>query len=766
MPIGTGEMDASPRSEAFPCYADVIVPRGPNRSFTYFIPSALRTRLTVGQRVTIPFRSTIVAGVVTALHHELPSGIEKRHLKEIHALTSEEPDAGLSRAQLELSRWLSERFLAPWGQCVKLVAQAIPSRKTSTKWSITPEGRQSLNGSHRLSPDRRRMLERLARRPSGLSWETLKRGFGQSALRVRAALARRGLIAPREIPPPTLGATAVRLRSERHRPAFSEPCGDGSESGKQNPAPLPPDIRRLWDSEKSETVVLQAGREERLNILLQAITETLGRKRRVLVLTGEVSRAQELAGILTRVGITDVLLFHGDLSPREKAFVWQLAASDSVNVVVGTRSGACMPVQDLGLVWVEGEEDAALKEEQSPRYHAREIARRRAQLDRAVLVLASAHPSLESLHAGLRGHARPWSVPADRKRISVEAIDLRQFPGGTFISPPVIESIRAALTERELVVLFLNRRGYASLLHCRACGEAPSCPACGMALRFHKQHAILMCHSCGCKRGVPDTCPACQAARLEPLGAGTERVEEILRRHFPQSRIGRMDRETIRRGAQAKAFLSLARGGDIDVIIGTQMLFVHGEMPSAGLVVVLNADVGLHLPDFRSAEQAYHGLQDAVSLLDTKRSGTCLIQTYLPHHHAVQSVVHDNPSLFIDTELAFREALAYPPFAHLIRLDVSGTSERHVKFAAERWAAVLRGKVSTEAGAGISVSILGPAPAPRPRLRGRYYWRLLVRSPSQGELLKVVRNSLSDVEKLPRSGGIRCSIDVDPVTML
>ena len=275
-------------------------------------------------------------------------------------------------------------------------------------------------------------------------------------------------------------------------------------------------------------------------------------------------------------------------------------------------------------------------------------------------------------------------------------------------------------------------------------------------------------------------CPACQAVSLEPVGAGTERVEEVLRQYFPHIRLGRLDGDAIRRRSQAEALLTLARAGDIDVIVGTRMLFLHRTLPRAGLVAVLNADAGLHIPDFRSAEAAYHTLQDALSLSDAKGQGKVMVQTYLPRHHAIEALVHDDPSLFLDTELAFREALQYPPFTHLVRLDVSGTSERHVRLAAERWAATLQRLIESESrssertssspsshGETIisrSVSILGPAPAPR--LRRRYHWRLLARSPSQDDVLRVVRQSLPEVERLSRSGDVRCSVDVDPVTML
>ena len=749
-----------------PLYADVIVPRGLSRAFTYLIPPAIRGTLAVGWRVVVPFRATTVPAVVIALHSKLPPGVQRQHVREIQSMVNGGSDAGLSAMQLQLSRWLSERYLAPWGQCIKIVSPPsdLPARPR-TKWVITPEGRDFLTSSEKVLPDGRGMLERLARRPSGLSWRTLRRSEGDSAERARAALLRRGLIAEREataVAAPGCSPGPSRLTMPPLPPL--EPVRARNAPTWQPPAPFLAHIRQLLDSGQLGIVVLHAFRLDRMNALLRAVHETLHRKRRVLILTGEVSRAREIAETLTHVGIGHVYLFHGNLPTREKALVWQAMRSDETTVVVGTRSASCTPVQGLGLVWVEEEEDPALKEEQLPRYHAREIARRRAQLDQAVLVLASAHPSLESVHAAKTGQAALWSVPVNKDEVSVEVVDLRRFPAGTVVSPPVVDGIRTALAERTLVILYLNRKGYASLLQCRACGESPSCPACSLALRFHKRTGSLICHYCGYRITVPDVCPACHAVRLAPVGAGTERVEEVLRQHFPHIRVGRMDGEAIRRGAQAEALLALARAGEIDVVVGTQMLFLYREIPRAGLVAVLYADAGLHMPDFRAAEHTYHALQEALSLSEANGRGRLIIQTYLPCHHAIQAVTQRNQSVFTDTELAFRQALHYPPFTHLVRLDVSGTSERHVKFAAERWAAALQGAQGVK-NCG-SVSVLGPAPAPMPRLRNRYHWQLLVRSDSQEEVLRVVRKTLPGMERLPRSGGIQCSVDVDPLIML
>jgi primosomal protein N' (replication factor Y) len=765
--------------DAFPVYADVIVPRGPNRPFTYLIPVELRSILSLGRQVLVPFRSASVPAVVVGLHRALPAGIRIQHIKSILSVAGAESNGTLSTGQLQLSGWLSERFLAPWGQCVKLVS--VPGRvptRSQLKWMITPAGQQLLSSPGKLSVDQRNMLERLARRSSGLAWRTLKRSGGLSAVRVRTSLVRRGLM--KEVQYVGLPAREDPIGRPPAASRFFSGTIHGHESWTRQAGLVFPDrILSLWESEQAGAVLFQAGGKDRLNALIQVAEHTLQRKRRVLIVAGQIRRAQELAEALIQVGIKDVCLFHGELSARQKRLAWHEMESDDIRVLVGTRSAVCAPMRDLGLVWVEGEEDAALKEEQTPRYHAREVARMRAESDRAVLVLASAHPSLESMHAAMTGKAVLHSAPGRRQPVTVQIIDLRRFPAGTLVTPPVIDGIRTALAERRLVIAVLNRKGYASLLLCQACGETPSCPACSLALRFHKRSGRLICHSCGHMHEVPDTCPTCHAAKLQPIGAGTERAEELLLHHFPHIRVARMDSEVIRRRSQAEALLALSRAGEIDVLIGTRMLFAHIGTVRAGLVAVLNADAGLHMPDFRSAEQTYHDLQDALSLVEENGHGTMLVQTHLPHHHAVEAVARDRPSLFIDTELSFRQALHYPPFTHLVRLDVSGTSERQVRHAAERWAAALQRVIesgtrcadpSSSSGMGLScrrpVSVMGPAPAPVPRLRRRYHWRLLVRSPSQEEVLNVVGATLVDMERHPRSGDLKWSIDVDPCAML
>lgn len=778
MPAHVSGTDKEAGWGAPPLYADVVVPRGPRRPFTYLIPSGLQGSVAVGQRVIVPFGASTVSAVVVGLRHHLPSALRARHLKPIQSSVTAGPGSGLFPAQLQLSRWLSERYLAPWGQCVRYVSPPAESEaKSRTKWFITPEGRRSLSIPAKLTIAERGLLERLAHRPSGVTWQTLKRAEGASADAARTALMRRKCILEQEVAGPS------RRRPTGGRPALlrsAPPDYPGWQEGasREASARFGAQLRRLSESGRFEMVVLQASFQDRMKVLVQAVHDTLHSKRRVLIVSGEVRRARDIGVILVQSGIEHVHLYHGSLPIRERGLAWQRMLDGQATVVVGTRSAAFSPVQDLGLVWVDGEEDVALKEEQAPRYHAREVARMRAQLDQAILVLASPHPSLECLHAAETGHATLWSIPADNGPAPIEAIDLRRVSGATLLSPRMVDGIRKALAGRALIVLYLNRKGYAALILCRSCGQAPSCPGCSLALRFHKKTGRLVCHYCGHQTGVPDVCPACRAAKLDPLGAGTERAEELLRQHFPHIRIGRIDGESTRQKKQRNALLDQIRAGEVDVIIGTQMLFLHGEIPPAGLVGVLYADAGLHMPDFRAAEHAYHALQDAVALARADGTGRVLIQTYFPDHHAIQAVVRHDESVFNEPELAFRRALHYPPFSHLVRLDVSGTSERHVKSAADRWATALRGAMagdnrspdgsvrSHDSAGDRVVAVLGPAPAPVPRLRKRYRWQLLVRSDSQKDLLRVVSHTLPGMEGFSRSGGIKLTVDVDPVAML
>lgn len=775
-----------------PAFAEVIVPRHLNRSFTYTIPERLRDHLQVGSRVWIPFGPSMLQGVVVSLSAQCSHGDEQDlatsgrvagRLREIASVIDETPEASLAPGLLTLTRLVSERYLAPWGQCVRLILPTLPTHKHSPRYLITEAGRKRQESAGRLASTARRVLTKLAGAPKGLTVTSLRRIVTGPVARTVRTLARRKWV--REIEQDRRGGQDSG--TEQRRSSASDMTSGGSPSQVHRPqeSAVVPSRELAWwdhlcralDTAEPRVFLLQAPAAQRLTYVIRATEETLARDRTVLILAPEVIRAAAIAE-LARARWGDLVeLFHSGLTPTKRGQVWRRIRAGTAGIVVGTRSAVFAPLGSLGLICVEDEEDSSFKEEAEPHYHAREVARMRAGQDKAVLLLGSAHPSLETVQAiGADGEALRISgdgvVPP-----AIQVVDLRQLPCGSVLTEPMLAGIRAALEAQAGVVLFLNRKGFAPALLCRDCGSAQQCPHCSVTLSFYKRAASLSCHSCGASVPVPEACTLCLAARLAPVGFGTERVEEEVRRLFPGARIGRLDRDTAPTAARADAIRRLASAGEFDILIGTQMLFQGTPLPAMGFVGLPHADAGLHLPDFRSAERTYHTLLDAVALARPgEAGGSIVLQTYLPAHHAIASVVSHNHSIFYDQELAFRKSVGYPPFTHLVSLRVSGKNAGLVREAAERWsgllkAALQRGSSGEEWPAphetlSSDVTILGPIPAAVARVRGRHRWQLLVKSVSAEIASLVVKRTLDVLEKRPGGSGLKFDVDVDPVEMV
>jgi len=514
-----------------------------------------------------------------------------------------------------------------------------------------------------------------------------------------------------------------------------------------------------------------------LRLLQQAVRLVLERGKTVLIIVGEAERAQWVAGLIRddETGIHPIC-FHGGLSDQLKAEMWDQIHRKVVRVVVGTRSAIFLPLTAIGAIWIEGEDDAALKEPQEPRYHARDVAWLRAQDEQAMLVLSSAHASLEA-RAAVKQHGIFLHTlkPSDAQP-NIQVVELRDHGRGTVLSQPLLQAIEQAIGRRAGVLLFLNRKGYAGALVCRDCGQVPRCPACCVALMYSRQAGHLLCSYCGEVAPLPETCGSCSGPRIQFIGQGTERVEEDAKRWFPHATVIRLDGDTMRRPAQAEALWRMVEQGKWDIIVGTQLLLRHGPLPTMGLVGIVQTDAGLSLPNFRSAERSYHTLLDAVSLADPAGTGgQVIVQTYLSSHHAIQAVAQNDESIFLSEELSHRTALGYPPMIHLIALLVSGTNEKMVHDAATAWVARLTGGSSPASAKSPSTSqsigrpehltVLGPVPSPVPKLRGRYRWHILVKSSEQEAGLEAVRITVKEMERTYQHRAIKFDIDVDPIEM-
>ncbi len=767
---------APSRTEPETLFADVIVPRHLAGPFTYTVPSSLRHTLRIGHRVLVPFGRSILEGAVVALSYVPPQGLDRARLKEIRSLQSEGATAEVSANLFQLSRQVAEAYVAPWGQCLRLVLPPMPKpRAPVVRFELTEQGRAACESRKPRSVKERALLTRLRNKPVTFRQSSRR---SASAVLLRDLKARGLVVEAQEIPPTSVAPFTQSIKQVNQgnvgitAPHTSEPAMLWAEP-----------LFEVMKGQGPTRVLVQASWTDRLRLLQRVIRLIFKRGQTILLIVGEAERAEWVAGLLRddEAGISPIC-FHSGLPDQLKAEMWNQIHQKIVHVVVGTRSAIFLPLTEIGAIWVEGEDDAALKEPQEPRYHARDVAWLRAQNEQAVLILSSAHPSLESRTAvEQRGIVIQKLMPPEA-RPNVQIFDLREHGRGTVLSRPLILAMGQAISRRAGVLLFLNRKGYAGALVCRDCGQAPRCPDCRVALMYSRHTSRLRCSYCGNATPLPETCASCSGPRMQLIGEGTERVEEDAKRWFPQATVIRLDGDTMRRPAQAEALWRRVEQREWDIIVGTQMLLRRGSLPAIGLVGIVQADAGLTVPNFQSAERTYHALLDAISLADPAGDGgQVIVQTHLSSHHAIQAVARNDESIFLSEELSHRRALGYPPSVHLIALLVSGTNDEMVHDAAVAWVTRLIarssptavGQVATAKTFSASQSInrpdglivLGPVPSPVPRLRGRYRWQILVKSSERDAGLEAVRATVKEMERTYQRRAMKFDIDVDPIEM-
>jgi primosomal protein N' (replication factor Y) len=737
--------------------------------FTYRVPPHLQGKVAVGSQVRVPFGQTDLVGLVMAM---TDGGLTERaqdarpfRLRDIHAVV-DDPDTGIPAELLHVARLVSEYYVSPQGQTLRLI---LPPPSSATKrYSLTESGRRMREASesfNTLPANAQRLVLKLSRRPHGLTLPTLRKTIDPGIGRSLSMLRRRGVVEAREDP------------SSTRRPNREAPSSTTPPPGTTTAPPTAEEA--LWwqrvmgalEAGHTDRVLLVAPPEERRARMIRAVDAALARGRQALVLVPDIATVEVVAALAHAQWGTRAGVFHGALTPAVRRERWHRIRAGSLPIVVGTRSAVFAPLTNIGVIWIDEEEDAALKEETEPHYHAREVGWMRADMNKAVMVLGSALPSLETLY---RGEAYPESENRQRDGMPpatfkmapppspiVDTVDLRACTSGTLLSESMASGIIAAVGAHTPAILFLNRKGFAPALLCRDCGNTPQCRECSVSLTFYKREGRLSCHYCGAMLPLPDTCPTCRAPKLEPRGIGTEAVEERVRRLVPLARIGRIDRDTCRTPAQAAALRRRFVEGELDVLIGTQMLLQGIAMSPVGFVGLVQADAGLHLPDFRAGEHTYRTLSQAVALCrDRARGGRVVLQTFLPTHYVIEAVATQNPARFYDQELAFRQALAYPPFSHLVSLQISGPSPERTQAAAKGWASALE-HMARRSG----LLMWGPIPCPVSRVRGRYRWQIVLKSDDLHAARRLVATTLPDMER-EWGRGLKFHVDVDPLAMI
>jgi len=484
-----------------------------------------------------------------------------------------------------------------------------------------------------------------------------------------------------------------------------------------------------------------------------------------LVLVPEVALGSQVVAAFRKRFSGRVGVLHSYLGVGERRRNWELASRGALDVVVGARSAVFAPLPNLRLIVVDEEHEPAYKQSEKLRYHGRDVAVRRAQLLGVPVLLGSATPSLESLANAARGKYRLLRLPkrVDQRPLpEVRVVDLRrEGEGGALLSRPLRAALEERLRRGEQAVLFLNRRGHSHYTQCRACGFTPGCPNCDITLTLHLAPNEWRCHYCDHRQPASARCPACQAPMLRFAGAGTQRAEREIAAAFPAARLLRLDTDVARvRGSTHEVLAAFARG-EADVLLGTQMIAKGLDFPRVTLVGVLDADVALHLPDFRAAERTFQLLVQVSGRAGRGAvAGEVFVQTCTPEHPAVAAAALNDERMFLDHELEQRREAGYPPFTRLATVLFSGRDEARVEEAATR----LREAIEGQAGAS-GVEVLGPAPQALARLKGQHRWHLLLKAKSATRLREVAALALEQADAA-RLGGVRVMADVDPVEVL
>ncbi len=494
-------------------------------------------------------------------------------------------------------------------------------------------------------------------------------------------------------------------------------------------------------------------------VYLRAVADTLTAGNQALYLVPEIALTAQVVGQLRERFGPNVAIMHSGLSEGERLRHWRRARNGDAPVVIGARSAVFAPLDNLGLIVVDEEHEGSYKQDSTPRYHLRDLAEFRATQSNATLVLGSATPSVESYYRAQSGEYRLLALTKRAVALrlpDVQVTDLREvFKEGkpSIIGPLLREELVETLARGEQVILFINRRAYAHSLLCRDCGHVPRCPNCSVSLTFHRGAKRLRCHHCGLNTRAPDTCPVCSSLRLRPLGLGTEKVEEVVRAEFPDVSVARLDRDIARRKGAVEEVFAKLREGEIQVLVGTQMIAKGLDFPNVTLVGVIAADTGLSVPDFRSTERTFQLLTQVSGRAGRRKPGKVVIQSFQPEHPAVRFAAAQDYLDFYFAEIAEREGANYPPFIKLVNVIATSTDNAAAEAAIRQF---------SEGVAGLpGIECVGPTDCPIGRLHGKWRKHVLLKV-EKGENLGEVERAREGI--LDRS--VQITIDVDPNSLL
>ncbi|MFL6374538.1 MAG: primosomal protein N' [Pyrinomonadaceae bacterium] len=747
-------------------FVEAVLPVPIRRSFTYRVPERLVGKIRIGARLRLPFGRRDLIGYAVNVLEELPAeaDVDETKIKDILEVLDDEPL--ITPEILDLTKWTADYYASFWGEMLKA---SLPAGINSEK--VRPRLRKAVRrvleasiparsadgaAPKALTDQQQRILDLLDKNGGEMLWTELQEMADVGASPINT-LAKRGLL---EIyvqdlhRDPLAGLklpeiTDLTLTGEQQT-AFDE-IASAVKAGEYKAFLL----HGITGSGKTE-------------VYIRAMRATLEQGRTAMMLVPEIALTQVFSRRLRSVFGTEVAILHSNLSAGERYDEWRRIRRGDARVVIGTRSAVFAPLEDIGLLVVDEEHDPSYRQHESPFYNARDVAVMRAHSAGAVVVLGSATPAMESFYnaqTGKYAYLRLADRIEGRSLAQARLIDMRevfkQKGKDVPFSDQLLEAIDETHSRGEQTIVLLNRRGFSQFVLCRTCGESLKCKNCDITLTYHRGAHRLVCHYCNYREAVPNVCPHCRSEFLYFVGEGTENIEDQLRKKFPQVSIARIDRDTMAHKGELDQVLLDFAAHRIDMLVGTQMIAKGHDFPNVTLVGVISVDIGLGLPDLRSAERTFQLITQVAGRSGRgDKPGRVLIQTYYPEHYALRHAVNQDYEGFYAEEIRYRERLAYPPFFVLASIMIKHRD--HTR--AQTNASILRRSLDS-ANADREVRVLGPAPATIARLKNEFRIQMILKSQSRRALRKVLDIALADAEE--HGCEMRhVYVEIDPVNLM
>ncbi len=758
-------------------FAEVAVLLPIRKTFVYEVPEEMKTAVVPGKGVWVPLGRRFLPGFVLGAPSALPP---QKAILPIRQLMPE--DFSLEEKYLHFLLWVARYYFQPVGEILKSALPTGLHFRQQETYLLTPKGRQVLETLSSPSPEKK-FLQSLERRGERVvSFPLRRKESPGSGRQVITRLIADGLVEKKD--------DSWQLHSPKRRKqkeALRIPP-EAEESSISTPFPAPPpsaltgaqeqviaEICQAVGSHKFHSFLLHgvtgSGKTE---VYLRVIEKAMAQGQQALLLVPEIALTSQLVAYFRSRIHQPLAVWHSGLSPSERNEEWRRIKRGSVQLVIGARSAIFAPLDRLGVLIIDEEHDPSYKQEEKVRYHARDLALVRGKMEKAVVILGSATPSMESYFNVSEKKLRYLVLPhrvEHRPLPQIQVVDMRQEQKEgreRFIfSRALEEALQQNAARGEQALLFLNRRGFSSFALCQECGFVYKCPNCSVSLTYHLVDKSFHCHYCSYAVPALSCCPECASPRLSLFGLGTQRLEEEIRKKFPQVRVARLDRDTTTRKKSHAQILNRLRQGEVSLLVGTQMITKGHDFPLVTLVGVLAADLSLNLPDFRSSERTFQLLTQVAGRAGRgPLPGKVIIQTYNPTQYSIQMVKQQDFRAFYDQESQYRKELSYPPFARLINLRLEGNSPARTLHVAKAMERVIAGVLRQEKKFQGMLEVLGPAAAPLARLKGKNRYQILLKGKKWSVLHDFTAWVLTQAEKGISFSGVKLIIDVDPVNML